>query len=313
MPMTQEHQTAWERQHRAANYAEISTRIAHILPSDGMIEPLPGVHVYRVSGPTEPIHGVTVPAFCVIVQGRKMVLLAADQYHYDPAHYLLTTAALPVVGQITEATPEAPYLSLRFALSPALISSVMAEVGVTPVASQASVRALAVSSLDGEFMDVVVRLVRLFNSSRDAQVLGPLIMRELVYRLLMSEQGMRLRQIAIIGGAEHRIMGALAQIQRDFHQPLRIPDLAQAVGMSVSGFHSHFKAVTAMSPGQYQQQLRLQEARRLLLSEDLDAASVGARVGYDDAAYFTRAYKRLFGAPPIRDATRMRAVVMAGG
>jgi AraC-like DNA-binding protein len=171
-----------------------------------------------------------------------------------------------------------------------------------------------VSPLDASLLDDVVRLVRLLDAPADARFLVPLITREIIYQLLMGAQGDRLRQIAVLGGATHRIAAAIERMRmrNDFKQPLRIEDLAQEVGMSVSGFHYHFKVVTAMSPGQFQKQLRLQEARRLMLGEHLDAASAGSRVGYDDASYFTREYKRLFGAPPMRDVARVRDAVTAG-
>jgi len=303
----------WERTYAQANREELVARLAQHLPSDGMSEPLPGLHVARASAPTVPLYGVTVPSFCVIAQGSKVVLLGDERYQYDPANYLLVTAELPVVGQVVEATPEAPYLSLRLVLPPTLVGSVMIEAGSPTPRGQAPVRALAVSALDGELLEGLVRLVRLIDAPGDARILAPLITRELVYRLLTGAQGDRLRQIALVGGATQRIVGAIEQMRRDFTQPLRVEELAQAVGMSVSGFHSHFKAVTALSPVQFQKQLRLQEARRLLLGDHLDVASAGARVGYDDPAYFTRDYGRFFGAPPTRDVARIRDGVLAGG
>jgi AraC-like DNA-binding protein len=249
---------------------------------------------------------VTAPAFCVIAQGSKVMLLGDQQYRYDPAHYLLATAELPVVGQIVEASPECPYLSLRLELTPTLVGSVMAEAGHPPPRSHPPVRALDVSPLDTELLDVVVRLVRLQDSPHDARFLAPLITREIIYRLLQGDQRGRLQQIATVGGYAHRIAEAIERIRKNFDQPLRIEDLAREVGMSVSGFHAHFKTVTALSPLQFQKQLRLQEARRLMLGERLDAATAGYRVGYDDAAYFNREYKRVFGAPPMRDAARLR-------
>jgi AraC-like DNA-binding protein len=168
------------------------------------------------------------------------------------------------------------------------------------------VQALNVSPLDVSLLDAIVRLVRLLDSSTDARFLAPLITREIVYRLLKGEQGGRLHHIAALGGHSHRIVRALERLRKDFDQPLRIEDIARELGMSVSGFHHHFRAVTAMSPLQFQKQLRLQEARRLMLGEDLDAASAGYRVGYSDASHFTREYKRLFGAPPVRDVERLR-------
>jgi AraC-like DNA-binding protein len=174
------------------------------------------------------------------------------------------------------------------------------------------VQALNVSPLDVSLLDAIVRLVRLLDSPTDARFLAPLITREIVYRLLKGEQGGRLHHIAALGGHSHRIVRALERLRKDFDQPLRIEDIARELGMSVSGFHHHFRAVTAMSPLQFQKQLRLQEARRLMLGENLDAASAGYRVGYSDASHFTREYKRLFGTPPMRDVERLRVAAMEG-
>jgi AraC-like DNA-binding protein len=293
---------------------ELVERIARTVREEGTVEPLEGLHLNRASSPTEPVYVVSKPAFCVIAQGSKEVLLGEDLYRYDPAHYLITTAALPLAGRITGASEERPYLSLRLELDPALVGSVMVEAGLPAPHSHSAVKAIDVSPLDADLLDAVVRLVRLLDSPTEARFLAPLITREIVYRLLMGEQGGRLSHIAVLGGHGHRIIQALERLRKDFDRPLRIEDIARDLGMSVSGFHHHFKAVTAMSPLQFQKQLRLQEARRLMLGEDLDAASAGYRVGYSDASHFNREYKRLFGAPPVRDVERLReaAMVSAG-
>jgi AraC-like DNA-binding protein len=297
--------------HRAqASRDELVERIARAIREDGTVEPLEGLHLNRSSSPTEPVHGVSKPAFCVIAQGSKEVLLGDHRYLYDPAHYLIATAALPVAGQITEASEERPYLSLLLELAPTLVGSVMVEAGHPAPRGHAAVKAIDVSPLDVGLLDAVVRLVRLLDSPTDARFLAPLVIREIVYRLLTGEQGGRLHHIAALGGHTHRIAMALERLREDFDQPVRIEDIARELGMSVSGFHHHFKAVTAMSPLQFQKQLRLQEARRLMLGEELDAASAGYRVGYGDASHFTREYKRLFGAPPMRDVERLREAAM---
>jgi AraC-like DNA-binding protein len=297
--------------HRAqASHEELVERIARAIREDGTVEPLEGLHLNRSSSPTEPVYGVSKPAFCVIAQGSKEVLLGDHRYRYDPAHYLIATAALPVAGQITEASEERPYLSLLLELAPTLVGSVMVEAGHPAPRGNAAVKAIDVSPLDAGLLDAVVRLVRLLDSPTDARFLAPLVIREIVYRLLTGEQGGRLHHIAALGGHTHRIAMALERLREDFDQPVRIEDIARELGMSVSGFHHHFKAVTAMSPLQFQKQLRLQEARRLMLGEELDAASAGYRVGYGDASHFTREYKRLFGAPPMRDVERLREAAM---
>lgn len=285
---------------------ELAERIARAVPQDGRVEPLKGLYLYRSSTKTDPLHGVSEPAFCVIAQGSKQVLLGDSVYRYDQAHYLLATVELPIVSRILEASPERPYLSLRLDLDPSLVSSVMVEAGHLSSRNQGDIRAMDVSPLDADLLDAVVRLVRLLDSPAEARVLRPLITREIVYRLLVGEQGNRLRHLALLGGQADRIAEAVERLRREFNQPLRIDSLARELGMSVSGFHHHFKSVTAMSPLQFQKQLRLQEARRLLIGENLDAASAGFRVGYDDASQFSREYKRLFGQPPMRDVERLR-------
>jgi AraC-like DNA-binding protein len=298
-------QLANEAQRVQANRQELATRIAQGIRADGRVEPLKGLYLNRVSSPTEPVHGVSTPSFCVIAQGSKEVFLGEDRYQYDPAHYLLTTVALPVVSQVREASPAQPYLSVRLQLDPALVGAVLVEAD-SSLPDHGNVKAIDVNLLDASLLDAVVRLVRLLDSPTEARVLAPLVTREIIYRLLIGAQGARLRQIAILGGYTHHIARAVDLLRKDFKQPLRMERIAHALGMSVSGFHHQFKAVTAMSPLQYQKRLRLQEARRLMLGEQLDAASAGYRVGYDDAAHFNREYKSLFGLPPMRDMERLR-------
>ena len=296
-----------EARRARANQAELVERIARIVREDGTLEPLRGLHLKRVSSPAQPVHGVSIPAFCVIAQGSKSVYLGEDAYRYDPGHYLLATVELPIVIQIGEASTERPHLSLRLDLDPAVVGSVMVEAGLPQPRGHASAKALDVSRLDADLLDASLRLVRLVDSPTEARLLMPLVTREIVYRLLLGAQGDRLRHLAALGGATNRIVGALERIRREYDKPLRIESLARELGMSVSGFHAQFKAVTAMSPLQFQKHTRLQAARRLMFGEDLDAASAGLRVGYDDASYFNREYKSVFGAPPRRDMQQLRA------
>ena len=294
-----------------AGREELAERVARAVGEDGAVEAPGGLRLLRRSSPTPKDHGVSSPAFCVIAQGSKEVLLGDDCYSYDADRYLITAAALPTATRVTEASEERPYLGVVLGLDPALVGSVMVEAGQPAPREHAAVRAFDVSPLEAGLLDAVVRLVGLLDSpAEEACFLRPLITREIVFRLLKGEQGGRLRQIAVLGGHGHRIARALEQLQKDFDRPLRIEDIARELGMSVSGFHHHFKAVTAMSPLQFQKRMRLQEARRLMLSEDFDAASAGYRVGYGDALHFTREYKRLFGAPPMRDVERLREAEM---
>lgn len=293
-----------------ANREELVERIARAVREDGTIQPLQGLYLSRVSFPLKPLHTVLEPSLCGIAQGSKEVLLGDSRYRYDPSHYLLSTIELPRVSQVLEASPERPYLSLRLSLSPALVSSVMEDTGYTSPPGHTDERAIDVSPLDGNLLDAVVRLIRLLDSPAEAPVLMPLITREIIYRLLVGSQGARLRHLALQGGYTPDIARAVKLLRQDFDQPLHIESLARELGMSVSGFHHHFKAVTALSPLQFQKRLRLQEARRLMLSEDLDATSAAYRVGYHDASHFNREYKSLFGVPPMRDVQRLRVDTM---
>ena len=303
--MTQEpraRQAEWMQ----ANRKELVERTAHVMSEDGTKEPLPGLTLFRSSKPTAPLPGVFEPAVCLIAQGSKEVLFGDSRYQFDSLHYLLVTLDLPYVSQVIEASKEQPFLSLRLSLSPTLVGSVLLEAGHTHPREQGDVRAIDISLLDGNLLDAFVRLVRLLDAPTEARMLLSLITREIIYRLLMGEQGGRLHHLTISGGYTPSIARAVKLLLQDFDQPLRIEQLAHELGMSVSSLQHRFKAVTAMSPQQFQKQLRLQEARRLMLGEDLDAASAASRVGYQDASHFNREYKSLFGVPPMRDVHRLR-------
>jgi AraC-like DNA-binding protein len=295
-----------EVQRMQASRDELVERLARAIRDDGTVEPLEGLRLRRASLPTGLRHGVSYPSFCVIAQGSKEILLSDNRYRYNPAQYLISTVELPIATRIAEASPEHPYLGLVLKLDPTLVGSVLVEAGHLAPRSHSALTAIDVSPLDAGLLDAVLRLVRLLDSPAEARFLAPLVTREIVYRLLMGEQGGRLHHIAALGGSTHRIAEAIERLRNDFDQPLRIEDIARELGMSVSGFHHHFRALTAMSPLQFQKQLRLQEARRLMLGEGLDAASAGYRVGYGNASHFTREYKRLFGAPPMRDVEQLR-------
>jgi AraC-like DNA-binding protein len=302
-------QEKWEIVRVQTNRDELVERIARKIRIDGGIETLKGVHLFRASSLREPVHGVVVPSVCMIAQGSKEVHLGDSHYRYDPFHYLLATIELPSVSRVLEASKERPYLSLRVNLDPSLVGSVMVETGQTFPPGQTDMRAINVSPLDGDLLDPFVRLLRLLDMPEEARILQPLITREIIYRLLRGSQGARLRHLAILGGYVPHIARAVEHIRQEFDQPLHIEQLAQELGMSVSGFHHQFKAVTAMSPLQFQKRLRLQEARQLMLGENLEAAHVAYRVGYHDASHFNREYKNLFGVPPIQDVQRLRESV----
>ena len=252
-----------------------------------------------------PSHSVFTPCVCVIAQGRKNVHLGDEVFTYDTGNYLIATMDLPTSSCVVEASEEEPYLSIRVDLDPAMVADVLIESGIDLQRTASAVTAMNVSAIDADLLDASLRMVRLLDNPGEERVLLPLIKREIVYRLLKGNQAARLAQL-MAGTESRRISKAIETFRENFDRPLNVEGIARELGMSVSGFYHHFKAVTAMSPLQYQKQIRLQEARRLMLGEDMDAASAGFRVGYEDPSYFSRDYKKQFGAPPQRDISRLR-------
>lgn len=297
----------FEKRKMQINREELIERMVRIAPENSVLEAFPGIFIYRSSKPTESEISVLKPAFCVIAQGSKDVLLNDELFHYDSGHYLISTIDLPIMSNVVEASEEKPYLNLRIDLDPALVAAVMIESGIETKKSDAGVKAMDVSPVDADLLDAVVKLVKLFDTPDEMKFLAPLIIREIVYRLLKGKQRARLGQVIATEGDVQRISRIVKQIRENIERPLKIEDTARELGMSVSGFHSHFKSVTAMSPLQFQKQIRLQEARRLMLAENMDVASASFRVGYDDASYFSREYKKLFGIPPHRDIAKLRS------
>ena len=289
------------------NREELVELTSRVVPVEGILEVFPGVFLARSSRPTEPVHSVFRPAFCVIAQGSKDVLLGDDVFRYDPGHYLISSVDLPIMSHVVEASEEKPYLSFRLDLDASVVASVMMESGSKIKRGDMSIKAMDVSPIDAGLLDTVVKLVRLLDTPDELEFLAPLLIREIIYRLLRGEQGARLSHLVTSEGDARRISRAVRQLRENIDQPLKIENIARELGMSVSGFHHHFKSVTAMSPLQFQKQLRLQEARRLMLGEDLDVASASFRVGYEDPSYFSREYKKFFGAPPQRDIARLRS------
>ncbi len=300
------HQAEREAQRAQVNREELVERMARACPADGPTQPLDGVLLFRSSSPTELNPTLSDPAFAVIAQGSKELYLGEERFQYDPYHYCLGTLELPVSSHVIEASRERPYLSLRLSLDPILIGTIMTELGHTEKPKRADAKAMDVSALDAGLLDAVVRLVCLIDTPVGAPILAPLIKREIVCRLLLGEQGDRLRHIAVVGGYTTPIARAIERLREAFDQQIRIEEVAEEVGLSVSSFHHQFKAVTALTPLQFQKRLRLQEARRLMVGEDLDATTTAFRVGYNDASHFNREYKRLFGLPPMRDVERLR-------
>ncbi|BDI33503.1 transcriptional regulator [Capsulimonas corticalis] len=259
-----------------------------------------------VSGAFRPVSGLFQPSLCVVAQGRKRVTLADETYVYDTAHCLLMSVDLPLFAEVMEATPEKPCLSMRLDLDAGEIGALIVEADRKMGKAAASGRGVAVSPIDGSLLGAVVRLLRLLETPDDIPILAPMAIREIYYRLLRGEHGARLCQIALENSQTQRIARAIDWLGRHFDKPVHIDDIAREANMSPAGLHRHFKAVTAMSPLQYQKHLRLEAARRLMLREDLDAATAGLQVGYESPSQFSREYRRLYGAPPLRDLARLR-------
>ncbi len=288
--------------------SELAELIDRFAPSDGVnATPIARVLLIRASRPTMPLHVLHRPAVCFVAQGRKQVMVGEGIYVYDRAQHLVVSVDVPVVGQILKASPRSPYLCLRLDLDPAILGALMLESGLQAGESRQSGPALGLSATTAELLDAATRLLRLLAAPRDIAVLAPLVEREILYRLLVGEQAARLRQIAFADSRLHQVNRAIGWIKCNFAKPFSIDVVAAEACMSPSALHQHFKSITAMSPLQYQKQLRLQEARRLILSEAADAATAGRAVGYDSPSQFSREYGRLFGAPPRRDIARLKA------
>lgn len=294
-----------------AQQAELADRIARNVPCDGLHESaVPGLALIQASEPSQPLPTVYHPSLCVVVQGRKRALLADDVYLYDPLNYLVVSMTLPMVGQVIEASVERPYLCLRIDIDATLINELLVQLGPSAPAKTSGERALYLARTSAPLLDAVLRLVRLLDTPDEAAVLAPLALREIHYRVLVGELGQRLRELCEVEGPSQRIARAIELLKTRYAEPLRIEELAAAAHMSASSLHQRFKAATAMSPLQFQKQLRLQEARRLMLMDGMEAASAGHRVGYESPSQFSREYRRLFGAPPKREIDAMR---VAGG
>lgn len=269
---------------------------------------VPGLRLYRSGATTTPVPVVYEPMLCVVVQGRKRVILGERVHYYDAAHCLVVSLELPVVGAVCEASQQAPYLALSVALDRAELASLLLQLPPDRTPVPANV-ALEVSTMSAPLADASLRLVQLLESPRDIEVLAPLVRRELLYRLLMGPQGPMLRQIAHGEGRLGQVQQAIAWIREHYDEPLRVEALATQVALSNSSLHRHFKAATQLSPLQYQKQVRLQQARERLMAEQTDAASVAYAVGYESASQFSREFKRLFGHPPGEAAKRWRQEV----
>ncbi|WP_281915197.1 AraC family transcriptional regulator [Caldimonas thermodepolymerans] len=289
--------------------AELAACIERQVPEDGLhATAIPGMYLARSSQEIRAIHNVCEPSLCLIAQGRKRVWLGDELAEYDTRHHFCALQQLPLTGQVLGAAPDAPYLSFRLNFDPREIASLMIDAGRLPSPQDDEDGALGVFTgvTPTPLLDAVLRLVRLLETPQDIPALAPLVIREILYRLLTSENGWRLAQMATPDSRSQRVARAIAWLHEHYREPLRIEDMARSVHMSISSLHHQFKAVTAMSPLQYQKRLRLQAARRMMLAEGVSAATAAHRVGYESPSQFSREYVRLFGRPPAHDIRYLR-------
>jgi AraC-like DNA-binding protein len=288
--------------------SELRTLIARHAPGGKGGTLIAGLSMKAISKPTEPSHSIDEPVFAVIAQGAKRTVLADRVFEYRAGHFLVASVELPVTSCILHASEKTPFLGLGLTLKPELIASILLETSSTDPGATERL-GIHVSEAPAELLDAVVRLLRLLDRPSDIPVLRPLIEREIVWRLLCGEQGEMVRQIGLADSRLSRIRRAIRSIRERYAEPLEVEGLAKQVAMSPTSFHRHFRAATAMSPLQYQKQIRLQNARSRLMTNAYDVAKVGFSVGYDSPSQFSREYARFFGAPPGRDAARLRATV----
>ena len=289
------------------NTTELARLVAAYAPHDGSFElRVPGLSASRSSRTNaECVHALRLPSLCIIAQGAKTVIVGQEVYEYDASRMLVFSVALPVAAQVTLASYSEPYLALRLDLDPHKIAELVLKVfphGLPPVQER---RAVYVTPIDVSVVNAAARLMECLAQPGDVELLAPLVMDEILIRLLRSPIGVRVAQMGFAESSLHRVAKAISWLRDNFSQPMKVEELAELVHMSVSSFHEHFKSVTSMSPLHYQKVLRLEEARRLMLSAMMDAGTAGQRVGYLSASQFSREYSRFFGSAPTKDIARL--------
>jgi AraC-like DNA-binding protein len=290
--------------------AELARKIASLVGKEkDRTTEIPGVSLHRRTSPTPPCRATFHPGVIVVAQGSKQVNLGRTSFIYDESHFLLTAVDLPIVSWVAEATEEVPCLVLLFKLDMSMVRELLSREEIDVAGAPPNSPAMSVGETTPGFLNACCRLVDLLESPQDIPFLSGLIQREIIYRILRGPAGARLRAVATLGDQSHRTAKVIAWIATNYAKPLHIEELAQIASMGVSTLHHHFRMLTAMSPLQYQKQLRLQSARNLMLNNGLDAASAAFEVGYESATQFNREYRRFFGQPPMRD---IRALLSPG-
>ncbi len=298
---------AFEKDSMEVTREALGKSIARWTTEDGpLVTAIPSLLLSRRSAPTQPMSHMYEPSICLIAQGAKRVLLGDDTYVYDVNHFLITSVDLPTVVQVIKASREKPCLILMLKLDQREISQLMVDSNLPPPRAHESSRGMAIGEVTLPLLTAFQRLIDLLDEPKDIPILAPIIQREIFYRLLVGDQGARLRQMASVESQSHQIAQAIEWLKSHYTLPLRIDDLAARVHMSTSAFHHHFRRLTAMSPLQFQKWLRLNEARRLMLAEHFNAATAAFRVGYESPSQFNREYRRFFDEPPLRDITYLR-------
>lgn len=285
----------------------LAAAMVKIAQSDGdFMTQIPGLSVHRRSAVTEPVPCIYGLGLGLVVQGRKQVMLGGEVFEFAPGRSLLTTVDLPVIAHVSSATASEPFLGLLLSLDARTILQVAEEMGLPRPPKQFAYRPISLEPVDGALFDALARLVRLIAEPALISALAPLIRREITIRLLAGPHGPHLLHVVAAGSPSQQIAKVMSWLKLNFHRTLRMDELATGAHMSPSTFRQHFRDIAGMSPLQYQKQLRLQEARQLMLNEKLDASVAGMRVGYESVSQFSREYSRLFGAPPQRDIRRLR-------
>ncbi|WP_226421237.1 AraC family transcriptional regulator [Vibrio sp. E14] len=267
---------------------------------------IPGLRFSRWATPTPPTSYTHNPSICLIAQGRKRVLLGEDSFVYDANHFLISSVDLPIIANIIEASEDKPYLGVIMELDLTEISQLIVDSELTFNQSKEAQKGIAVGELSEPLLDAFLRLIELLDEGQSIKILAPIIKREIFYRLLITKQGARLNQIVTAGSHSHQIAKAIDWLKNNFVKPLSVSELSAYSGMSKSAFYTHFRSMTSMTPLQFQKKLRLSEARRLMLTENLDAMATTFKVGYESPSQFSREYSRLFGAPPSKDIKSLR-------